>query len=77
MHGKGSAGDRATLAGLRSPRGPLPRLFGNHRVRHVRGVVHGMTPGGPDACWVFVEKYRREHAPGHPPPEKPRWPPRN
>ena len=40
-------------------------------------AMHCMTPGGPDACWEFVEKYRREHAPGHPPPEKPRWPPKN
>jgi hypothetical protein len=44
-------------------------------ILHVRQVaeVHCITPGGPDACWEVVEKYRRQHAPDYPSAEKPRW----
>jgi len=36
-------------------------------------ALHCMTPGGPDACWEAVEKYRLEHAPDRPAPDRPRW----
>jgi hypothetical protein len=35
---------------------------------------HCATPGGPDVCWIEVDRYRRENTPDHEPPEKPRWP---
>ena len=40
-------------------------------------ALHCLTPGGPDACWEEVDRYRREHVPDSEPPEKPRWPAKN